>query len=279
MITFPENHIFAFGESTYPNGGRFGPLRRSYFSLMILKKGKTDIVCDDTSVTLNEGQCAVLYNREYLDVVHPTGILSHVFWCECGELITAEDPSIYLKSLPKALPTSSRIETFWQLGYDLGHAGGLNRAILRNSIGRSIFYEYFEEADMVEKEEPLPKSVVKAKRYMDEHFQDKCNLESVAEIAGISPPYLSKIFKEHLKLSPSQYLWGLRITKGTNLLRATGYSVSEIAYRCGYQTPYHFSRHIKQKFGCSPSELRKREDSINLTPIIQVQEGIDDIQF
>lgn len=279
MITFPENHIFAFGESTYPNGGRFGPLRRSYFSFMALKKGKIEIVCDDISMTLNEGQCAVLYNKEYLDYVYPAGIFTHVLWCECGELITAEDPSLYLKSLSKALPTSSRIETIWKLGHDLGHAGGLNRAILRNSLGRSIFYEYFEEAGLVEKEEPLPKSVVKAKRYLDEHFQDKCNLDSVAEIAGVSPPYLSKIFKEHLKISPTQYLWELRISKGTNLLRATGCSVSEIAYRCGYQNPYHFSRHIKQKFGCSPSALRKRKDSKDLSPISQVQEEVDDIQF
>ena len=88
-----------------------------------------------------------------------------------------------------------------------------------------------------------------------------------------------KIFREHLKLSPSQYLWELRISKGVNLLRATGHNISEIAYRCGYQTPYHFSRHIKQKFGCSPSELREWKTSKELSAMSKIQEDIKEVKF
>lgn len=279
MIIIPEDHLFAFGKSTYPNGGRFGPLYKSYFSLIIIKRGETEVICDDEAFLVREGHCAIICNKHYVDYRRPEGVFSHVLWCESGELITAEDPSSYLQGLPKTLPTSSRIEAFWKLGEDLGHAGGLNRAILRNAIGRAIFYEYFEEADILEKEEPLPKVVARAKRYLDKHFQEKCTLESVAEVVGVSARYLSKMFKEHIKLSPSQYLWELRVTKGVNLLRATGYSVSEIAYRCGYQTPYHFSRHIKQKYGCSPSALRKRGETKELVEMSKVQEKAEEIQY
>ena len=279
MILIPENHLFAFGESKYPNGGRFGPLYKSYFSLIIVKKGETDVICDDNTFTVREGQCAVIYNKHYVDYRRPAGVFSHILWCESGELTTSEDPSSYLQGLPKTLPTSERIETFWKLGEDLGHAGGLNRAILRNSIGRTIFYEYFEEADILETEEPLPRAVIRAKRYIDEHFCDKCNLDIVAEAVGISPPYLSKIFRQHLTLSPSQYLWELRITQGANLLRATGASISAIAHQCGYQTSHHFSRHVKQKYGCSPTDLRKREADHGLGPMSQVQEKIEEEQY
>lgn len=279
MIIIPEDHLFAFGESTYPNGGTFGPLYKSYLSLMIVKQGVTEVICDNDVFTMKQGETTVIYNKHYLEFRRPEGMLAQVQWCESGELVTSEDPSYYLQRLPKTIPTSARIEILWKLGQDLGHAGGLNCSILRNSLGRSIFYEYFKEADMVEKEEPLPKAVIRAKRYIDEHFQEKWDIENVAEIVGISPPYLSRLFKQHLKLSPSQYLWDLRIVKGANLLRATSLSVSEIAYRCGYQTPYHFSRHIKQKFGCSPTALRTREEGKELGPISKVQEKIKEVVY
>ena len=53
-----------------------------------------------------------------------------------------------------------------------------------------------------------------------------------------------------------RYVWEARTRRGAQLLRETGLTVSEIAYRCGFQTPFHFSRWVKQVHGMSPKEFR-----------------------
>jgi AraC family L-rhamnose operon regulatory protein RhaS len=68
-------------------------------------------------------------------------------------------------------------------------------------------------------------------------------------------------------------LWNLRAEKGAFLLRQTGLSVSEIAYQCGYTNPFHFSRHVKAKYGHSPSDLRKLKRT--LQPSLMRGEGTD----
>jgi AraC-like DNA-binding protein len=42
------------------------------------------------------------------------------------------------------------------------------------------------------------------------------------------------------------------------MLSATGLTVAEIADRCGFQSPFHFSRLVKKLQGCSPRETRAR---------------------
>jgi AraC family L-rhamnose operon regulatory protein RhaS len=42
------------------------------------------------------------------------------------------------------------------------------------------------------------------------------------------------------------------------MLHETGHSIAEIAYQCGFKTPFHFSRLIKIHFGVSPKTLRQQ---------------------
>lgn len=43
------------------------------------------------------------------------------------------------------------------------------------------------------------------------------------------------------------------------MLRDTDLSVSEVAYRVGYDAPEAFSRAFKRETGASPAELRHRD--------------------
>jgi AraC-like DNA-binding protein len=54
-----------------------------------------------------------------------------------------------------------------------------------------------------------------------------------------------------------QQLWNVRLREGCRLLRQTGLSIAEVAYRVGFQTPYHFSRHVRQHAGMPPRAYRQ----------------------
>ena len=50
----------------------------------------------------------------------------------------------------------------------------------------------------------------------------------------------------------------MRVDRGAGLLAATGLTVAEIADRCGFKNPFHFSRLLRKMQGNSPREARKR---------------------
>ncbi len=58
--------------------------------------------------------------------------------------------------------------------------------------------------------------------------------------------------------TPARHLWKFRLERGVAMLEETGHTVAEIAYRCGFKNPFHFSRLIKQQAGRPPREIRRR---------------------
>ncbi|MGH8017223.1 MAG: helix-turn-helix transcriptional regulator [Opitutaceae bacterium] len=67
-----------------------------------------------------------------------------------------------------------------------------------------------------------------------------------------------KLFKCHLHATPMRHVWETRTRQGMRLLRDTGLTVSEIASRCGFSTPFHFSRWVRTISGVAPREFRAR---------------------
>ena len=51
-------------------------------------------------------------------------------------------------------------------------------------------------------------------------------------------------------------LWRVRIEASKRLLAETGLTSEKIAYRCGFQSPYHFSRKFKELVRVGPREFR-----------------------
>ena len=50
---------------------------------------------------------------------------------------------------------------------------------------------------------------------------------------------------------------GLRVALGVDLLANTGLPIAAIAGRCGFTTPHHFSRRVRQATGMPPGALRR----------------------
>jgi len=95
------------------------------------------------------------------------------------------------------------------------------------------------------------------KRYIDTHFSTIKSPSEVAEKCGIDVRYLSVLFKRYCHISPSQYLQRLKLNKAANLLLTTDLAIKEVAYRVGFEDPYHFSKNFKELHGQSPNHYRK----------------------
>ena len=125
-------------------------------------------------------------------------------------------------------------------------------------IGLTLLEEYIRMArvgaDEAERESPP----ARARDYLEEHSAEEDCLAGAARAAGITPQHLIRLFREHYQITPGRYLWQMRVDRGAGLLAATGLTVAEIADRCGFKNPFHFSRLLRKMQGHSPREVRKR---------------------
>jgi len=95
-----------------------------------------------------------------------------------------------------------------------------------------------------------------ALHYISEHFTEPLSLESTARSLGISRIHLSHIFSQQLHINFRDYINSLRIDRACSLLRDPFYSISQIAYLCGYGNPRTFHRAFLLKRGMPPNRFR-----------------------
>jgi AraC-like DNA-binding protein len=90
------------------------------------------------------------------------------------------------------------------------------------------------------------------RHWLEHCFAEDINRETTARQFGITPSYLSRLFRDMADVPFHQYLTDLRIGHARDLLRQTTLSVKEIGDQCGFPDPVHFVRRFRQITGQSP---------------------------
>lgn len=96
--------------------------------------------------------------------------------------------------------------------------------------------------------------------YIDDHYQENCSLASVASCLGYDYTYLSRMFKEKISISFTDYLNQYRINQACRLLSNTSESISSIALQCGYDTIRSFNRNFLKVLGMTPRQYRDSKE-------------------
>lgn len=92
--------------------------------------------------------------------------------------------------------------------------------------------------------------------YISKHYNETITVESIANVVHLSPSQFSRKFKKQTGTSPYDYILSIRLTKAKELLKNTSLSVSEIAYRTGFQSDSNFIYFFKKQEGISPLKFR-----------------------
>lgn len=108
------------------------------------------------------------------------------------------------------------------------------------------------------REEQTSTVIDRAKQYIRQRFAEDLSLEEAAESVHLNPFYFSKVFKQHVGETFTDYLTGLRIDRAKQLIEEEGLSLKEVSYQVGYKDPNYFSRVFKKVTGVAPSEYRSQ---------------------
>jgi AraC-like DNA-binding protein len=249
---------FIFGEDTYVGGGRYGPITQPQLEFVFVQSGAVEVDVDGKVRQLIEGQAALILSQTSLQYDYRDGVETRVLWCEAVLPSSHTGLISLVATQPMMLPVSRRMLDLQRMGMDLGFGSDKEAELLAAALGRALYQEFLFQADVKIREQPIHRSVLRARAFIEQNISEPCTLGSIARYANVTPQHLTRIFKQHMGQPPIQYLWSLRAKKGAQMLGRSGLSVAEIAYRCGYENANHFSRHIKEHFGAPPTELRRR---------------------
>lgn len=93
---------------------------------------------------------------------------------------------------------------------------------------------------------------------LDSGAADAWTLERIAREMGVNASTMQRQFRELRGMSVFEYQRGRRLMQARQALERDGISVSEAAWRAGYNSPANFATAFKRQFGISPRQVRAR---------------------
>lgn len=130
-------------------------------------------------------------------------------------------------------------------------------AFLAPLIQQEIYYRLLigEQGDKLKRMVSInsnTQKVAKATKYLQSHYRETVQVDSLAELCGMSVSGFHHHFKKITTLSPLQYQKSLRLMEAKRLIIQKNVPVTQACYQVGYESPSQFSREYKRYFGVCP---------------------------
>ncbi len=258
-LRYAQTPRVVFGDVVYEPGSAFGPRRQSDYQLVVLEEGAVQVNVEGKGYAIQANEVGLLLPGKRERFAFATDRKSRHTWCAISPSMLDEKLVTACHEAPRVLPVSRRFAQLLEMGLSLPTLAISGSHGLAEALGMAALEEYlFSWRRSTAPRADESDAVRRAMDWIGTEVSEPMNLRSLAGIAGVSAAQLVKLFKRHLGTTPMRYVWEMRTRRGAQLLRETGLTVGEIAYRCGFQTPFHFSRWVKQIHGVSPKALRER---------------------
>ncbi len=173
------------------------------------------------------------------------------------------------------------IDNKWFAKYDVNLTSIKGVQEIKNPLLKNIFYNIFKEVKCFDTS-PLaiesmvlqslnemlsvkclqtmrkPDWIFKVKELLYERYNEKLSLEEIALIINIHPVYLCQQFPIYFHCSFGDYIRKIKIEKAVEFIFSKQrYSLTEIAYACGFSDQSHFIRIFKKNIGITPFAFRR----------------------
>lgn len=104
----------------------------------------------------------------------------------------------------------------------------------------------------------LSKPVMQCVDYIYSHIKERITIQALADHTGLSTNYLSRVFKQNLGVSISDYIREKKIEKAIHLLRYSDRPVVDIANYLAFSSQSHFIQTFENFTGLTPKKYRDK---------------------
>lgn len=109
---------------------------------------------------------------------------------------------------------------------------------------------------LLQKNTALSKPVAQCIDYIYAHISARITVEDLAVCTNLSASYLSRLFKQNVGVSISDYIREKKIEKAQNLLRFSDFTYIQIANYLSFSSQSHFIQTFQHYVGMTPKQYR-----------------------
>lgn len=120
-----------------------------------------------------------------------------------------------------------------------------------------IVFSYFMKHSRL-KLEVADERIMRIAHFVQQHIDREISIDHLADMACVSKPHLTRLFREAFGISPRQYVIRKKIQYAQKLLLTTGYSVQQIARSVGIADASYFIRLFRKHLGFTPQDYREK---------------------
>lgn len=260
LSTVKTDKIFYLESVENVPAARINVHYHDWFEVYYLTAGKCNFFIDNKSYKLVQGDIVViprgvLHKTNYSSPTHSRIVIN----CP-SELI----PQSVMSHISNGIHIfrSSRMTgeidgIFKNIKQEYGAVGEYTEEILRTSLSYLLIriVRFSEECSEPDGEVTCVENAI---AYIQNNYMNKICLSDTAKFCSVSCGHLSRSFKKQTGVGYNEYLSAYRLNMAEKLLvNQPGVSVSDIAYRCGFNDSNYFSSLFKKTYGVPPSVRRK----------------------
>lgn len=164
------------------------------------------------------------------------------------KIFLSKDTEIIRQKLLTSIQTDTfeRLCEIWkekEIGYQI-QAGALTYKLLFDYIKQQI--PLYEDKKYIKLKPAI--------NMLEKNWNQDISLSDLASACFLSVAHFRHLFTEQFRTSPISYRNSLRLLFAKDYLLMEGYSITEVAAKCGFNDINYFSRFFKKHTGISPSE-------------------------
>ena len=134
--------------------------------------------------------------------------------------------------------------------------------MMKTDIRENFLNKYWKMMNMViEGKENVASTdngiVLNIIEYIRQNYDKEISLSYAADLVGITPEYLSKLFTREMGINFCTFLGEFRISISKKLLATGNYKIHEVAEMVGFRDTKYFNKVFRSIMGVSPSDYRK----------------------
>lgn len=109
-----------------------------------------------------------------------------------------------------------------------------------------------------------PRRLQRVFSHIRENIGQELSVTELAQVAGMSQYYFSKLFKMSTGTTPHQYVMRQRVERAQEHLRETRIGLADVAMKVGFETQSHFTSVFRRLAGITPKHYREMHRAVAL---------------
>lgn len=221
------------------------------FELITVISGEMEVYVEDKIYTIHPGEAVLIFPNQ----------LHSLNGTHCRHMLVIFSPELvkaYYNKYSDKVPLNNKFELDKFYFDKLKTTDESSPIFVKKGLFYSICSDFNDKVQYTSNNIDDKNLLYRIFKFVEQNFSADCSLKTLARTTAYSYSYISRYFKEVVKISFNSYVNQYRISNACYILDNTDVSILECSIECGYRCLRSFNRNFKEITGITPREYKNR---------------------